>query len=155
MPVIFVNDIAISKKFYQDIFALEVEHDFGANIVFKDSISLWQKKRAEEIIYGSVEANRFKEQIQAVELYFQTEKIETIHNLIKEKNIEMIHELKEEIWGQRTLRFYDPDKFIIEVAEPMENVVLRFSKSGISDEEVSKKTQMPLDIVKKIIGNIN
>lgn len=153
MPVIFVSDIVASKKFYQDIFALEVIHDFGENIVFKNSISLWQKKRAEEIIYGSLESNRFERKIKSVELYFETEDIEAVHNLLKEKEIEMIHELKEEIWGQRTLRFYDPDKFIIEVAEPMENVVLRFSESGMSNDEVSKKTQMPLEIVKKIIGD--
>ena len=39
MPVIFVNSIETSKKFYQDIFALEIEQDFGENIVFKNSIS--------------------------------------------------------------------------------------------------------------------
>jgi len=57
----------------------------------------------------------------------------------------MIHELKEEAWGQKAIRFYDPHKFIIEVVEPIENVVLRFSKSGMSDEELSKKTQIPLE----------
>ena len=155
MPVIFVSDITTSKKFYQDIFDLEVEHDFKENIVFKNSISLWNIKRAEEIIYGSTKSSRFEERTKSVELYFETENIEAVYNSLEEKNVEMVHKLKEEIWGQRTLRFYDPDKFIIEVAEPMENVVLRFSKSGMSDEEVSKKTQMPLEIVKKIIEDKN
>ena len=155
MPVIFVSDITTSKKFYQDIFDLEVEHDFKENIVFKNSISLWNIKRAEEIIYGSTKSSRFEEKTKSVELYFETENIEAVYNSLEEKNVEMVHKLKEEIWGQRTLRFYDPDKFIIEVAEPMENVVLRFSKSGMSDEEVSKKTQMPLEIVKKIIEDKN
>lgn len=117
MPVIFVNNIATSKKFYQDIFSLEIEHDFGENVVFKNSISLWQKKRAEEIIYGSVKQSRFNGSIKAVELYFETEDIEAIFDLLKEKRIEMIHGLKEEIWGQRTLRVYDPDKFIRPVAK--------------------------------------
>ena len=155
MPVIFVNSIETSKKFYQDIFALEIEQDFGENIVFKNSISLWQKKCAEEIIFGSVKENRFEKGIKAIELYFQTGNVETVYNILKGKNVEMIHGLKEENWGQKTIRFYDPDKFIIEVAEPIENVVLRFSKSGMSDEEVSKKTQMPLEIVKKIIKDKN
>ena len=155
MPVIFVKKIAISKKFYQDIFSLEIEHDFGANIVFKNSISIWQKERAEEIVFGAAENGRFKEEIKSVELYFETEDIEEMYKILKEKNVEMIHKLKEEIWGQRTLRIYDPDKFIIEIAEPMKNVVLRFSRSGMSNEEVSKKTMMPLEIIKKIIEDRN
>ncbi|MBD3227874.1 MAG: hypothetical protein GF329_06770 [Candidatus Lokiarchaeota archaeon] len=51
MPVILVNDISLSKKFYQDLLSLEIENDFGENIVFKDSISLWNKRQAREIIF--------------------------------------------------------------------------------------------------------
>lgn len=151
MPVIFVNDIAISKAFYQDIFNLEVEHDFGLNITFKDAISLWQIGRAEEIVYGAVKKGRFEKGVKAVELYFQTDDIEAVYQVLRKKNVELLHELKEEPWGQKTVRFYDPDQFIVEVAEPMEDVVLRFSRSGMSNEDVSKKTQMPLAVVVKII----
>ncbi|MGL1935024.1 MAG: hypothetical protein OCD01_08390 [Fibrobacterales bacterium] len=151
MPVIFVKDIEASKKFYQDIFSLEIEHDFGENIIFKDALSLWQIKRAEKIIYGSIESDRFDEKVKPIELYFESNDIGAVFNVLKVNNVAMIHELKEEIWGQRTLRFYDPDTFIIEVAEPMDSVVLRLSKSGMSDAEVAEKTQMSLEIVTKIM----
>jgi len=32
MPVIFVKDISASRKFYQEIFSLEIENDFGARV---------------------------------------------------------------------------------------------------------------------------
>jgi len=150
MPVLLVKDISISKKFYQDIFSLETEHDFGANIVFKDTISLWQKNSAGNIIFNDeskIELIKNKN----LELYFESDDIEKFHEELIQKSINLIHGLKEEPWGQRTIRFFDPDNFIIEIAEPVEGVVSRLFKSGLSHEEISKKTQLPLKIVKKIL----
>lgn len=151
MPVILVEDIAISKQFYQDIFSLEIENDFGENIVFKEAFSIWQKKRAEEIIFKSKRKIKAKE-IKSTELYFESDDIEEIWEKIKEKAVELIHGLKEEPWGQKTIRFFDPDMYIIEVAEPMEQVILRLGKQGLSEVKISNKTQMPIEIVKQIIN---
>jgi predicted enzyme related to lactoylglutathione lyase len=110
MPVIFVDNIAVSKEFYQYVFSLEIENDFGENVVFANSFSIWQKKRAEEIIFGSKRESPMSEmRVKNVELYFETGKIEEIWKKIKTKSIKVIHGPKEEVWGQRTLRFYDPD----------------------------------------------
>lgn len=54
-------------------------------------------------------------------------------------------------WGQRVIRFYDPDMHIIEVGEPMENVVKRFIDQGLSVEETSKRTQHPIEFVKNCL----
>jgi predicted enzyme related to lactoylglutathione lyase len=154
MPVLFVKDIEISKTFYQELFALKIENDFGENIVFKDGFSLWQKKRAEDIIFNSDQRVNPHER-KNVELYFETQDIEQIWIKIKKKAIDFIHGLREEPWGQRNLRFYDPDKYIIEIAEPMEEVVLRLSKAGKTEEEISNRTQMPLEAVIKILKENN
>ncbi|MDX9802546.1 MAG: hypothetical protein RBS96_00715, partial [Dehalococcoidales bacterium] len=53
-------------------------------------------------------------------------------------------------WGQRAIRFYDPDNHIIEIGEPMPAVIRRLLKSGISEEEVAKRTSMPLEEIVKI-----
>lgn len=151
MPVLLVNDIDTSKQFYQDIFSLEIENDFGENIVFRDSFSIWERTRAEEIIFrGSQVIESNPEDIKNVELYFETNNIETIWNMIKAKDIEVIHGLQEEPWGQRTLRILDPDNYIIEIAEPLDQVVLRFIKAGLTDSEVAKKTQMPIEFIKAL-----
>jgi catechol 2,3-dioxygenase-like lactoylglutathione lyase family enzyme len=141
-PVIFVKDVSVSKRFYQDLFSLEVEHDFGEYIDFHQ-FGLWQKKKAEEIIFGS-ESN--EDGLKDLELYFESDEIELIRKRIDDKSI--IHDIREEPWGQKTLRFFDPDGFIIEVAESLDSTIKRLSRH-MSPEEVSKKTQMPLDHVKK------
>lgn len=152
MPVIFVEDIKVSREFYQNIFSLEVEADFGENVVFKKAFSIWQKKRANTIIFENKIISERKEVNNNIELYFETIDIESIWEKISSSKVEIIHPVKEEPWGQRVLRFYDPDKFIIEVAEPMSEVIQRLHKLGMSKKDISIKTQMPLKAVKEIIS---
>lgn len=152
MPVLFVRDISISKRFYQDLFSLKIENDFGENISFKEGFSLWQKKRAEEIIFNS-KKQAYGNEGKNLELYFETSNIEAVWKRIKQKSINLIHGLKEEPWGQRTIRIFDPDNFIIEIAEPLSQVILRFADEGKSYKKISMKTQMPLKAVKKILEN--
>lgn len=155
MPVIFVKDIYISKTFYQKLFSLEVEMDFGENIVFKNAFSIWQRARAEKIIFQKDTVYETKGDRNNFELYFETEDIELIWKKVLSIGVEIVHPIKEEQWGQRVFRIYDPDRFIIEIAEPMSRVVKRFNQLGLSEEEISIKTQMGLDLVKKIISNKN
>ena len=37
-------------------------------------------------------------------------------------NVQYVHPVKEHSWGQRVVRFYDPDRHIIEVGENMKAV---------------------------------
>ena len=152
MPVVFVEDIEISKNFYQDIFALEIENNFGENIVFKNSFSIWQKNRAMTIIFGHEIIKEKINNINNIELYFETVDLESIWEKVKSSEIDIIHPIKEESWGQRVFRIYDPDRFIIEVAEPMAEVIKRLHKMGFLEEIISAKTQMPLKTVKDILG---
>lgn len=153
MPVLFVGDINKSKAFYQQVFSLEIKHDFGENIVFEQDLSLWNEKRAHQII--------FQKEIQAldlnsekhVELYFETTDIDETWKRIRSLDVEIIHELKEESWGQRTIRIYDPDKYIIEIAEPMEMVIRRLHETtDMSVDEISRKTQFPIESVREILS---
>ncbi|MGC9308149.1 MAG: VOC family protein [Thermoplasmatota archaeon] len=151
MPVIFVDDIAVSKQFYQNLFELTIEHDFGENIVFKDGFSLWQRQRAEHIIFGAPrglppDAGR------QVELYFETEDIEDLWQHIQENDVEVIHGLKAEAWGQRTCRMYDPDGYIIEVAEPMAAVVQLLAATGMRPAAIARKTQLSENAVQQILS---
>ncbi len=151
MPVIFVEDVKRSREFYQNIFSLEVEMDFEENIVFKEAFSIWQRNRAMCIIFDNKNLNEKINNYKDVELYFETSDIESVWDKVRSSNLEIIHPIKEESWGQTVFRLYDPDKHIIEVAEPMSEVVIRFHKSRLSEETISIKTQMPIEIVRKII----
>lgn len=63
-----------------------------------------------------------------------------------------MHDIKEYPWGQRVVRFYDPDQHIIEVGESMENVARKLFKQDLSIEEVAERTQHPLEFVKASLG---
>lgn len=152
MPVIFVDDIRRSKAFYEEILGLEIEHDFGENVSFKRSISLWEKDKAQKIIFDKVKQGIVPKDKDVMELYFEIKDIIKILQEVNKKNIKKIHGLKEEPWGQRVFRILDPDGFIIEIAEPMEEVVKRFHRDGYSADDISTKTQLDRETVKNMIS---
>ena len=51
-------------------------------------------------------------------------------------------------WGQRVVRFYDPDRHIIEVGENMKTVCRHFLDSGMTPEETAVRMDVPLKAVK-------
>ncbi len=150
MPVLFVDDIETSKRFYMNHLGLDVMHDFGENIVFRDAFSLWQRQRAETIIYGGRQAPPSPGN-KPVELYFETDDIEALWQQLQRSDVDVIHGLKEEPWGQRTCRIYDPDRYIVEIAEPMEAVVRRLASTDMNTAAIARKTQLDEDAVARIL----
>ena len=85
-------------------------------------------------------------------MYFEEEDLDSFLQKLKTiDSIEYVHGLKEQPWGQRVIRFYDPDMHIIEVGEPMESVVKRLLSEGLSVEETSKRTLMPEEFVRQFL----
>ena len=64
----------------------------------------------------------------------------------------LLHDLLEEPWGQRTIRFYDPDNNLIEVGETLETFIRRYYDSGLSLQEVSERTTVPAGVVKQVLN---
>lgn len=147
--VLFVKDIEISKKFYTEIMGQEINYDFGNNVALKSGITLW-KIRPEHIISQSGKHNKINA-TKAFEIYFETDNLDIVQELIVKNHLEILHDLMEEPWGQRTIRFYDPDKNLIEVGETLEKFVGRMAGVGMSLEDISVKTTIPLVIVKKLL----
>jgi hypothetical protein len=55
--------------------------------------------------------------------------------------------LTEESWGQRTIRFFDPENNLIEVGESLEALVKRLHSSGMKLNDIEKKTSLPMDMI--------
>ena len=86
----------------------------------------------------------------AIEIYFEEDNIEGFYKkLRKRKDIEYIHELKEHSWGQRVIRFYDLDKHIIEVGESLIEVIKRFLRNGLTNEETAKRMDVTIEFIEK------
>ena len=66
--------------------------------------------------------------------------------------IEYLGEVIEHSWGQRVVRFYDPDGHIIEVGENMKMVVERFLSAGMTMEEVSARMDVSIEDLTKLLS---
>jgi signal transduction histidine kinase len=66
-------------------------------------------------------------------------------------NVKLVHPVREEPWGQRVIRLYDPDGHIIEIGESLEAVARRFHRDGQTAEWIMEKTGMPRDFVENAI----
>ena len=145
--VIFVTDIEKSKDFYIRLLNQKIEHDFGKNVIFKDGITIWEI-RPKHIINQQLktknDSNRF-------ELYFETERLDDTFKKLNRNKVEFLHEIHEEPWGQRTMRFFDPDKHLIEMGEPLHIFVNNLNKQGLSTEQISRKSGIPIDTVISLI----
>lgn len=146
--VISVKDIEKSRKFYEDLFGLEVYQDYGINIAFSCGIALQQDFDwligipKEEILQ---KANNF-------ELCFEEENFDDfLTRLENYSDINYIGDVVEHSWGQRVVRFYDLDGHIVEVGESLKMVINRFLSSGMTMEEVSKKMDASVSDLEKLL----
>jgi catechol 2,3-dioxygenase-like lactoylglutathione lyase family enzyme len=146
--LIAVADMEISKQFYHDVLGLEIVADFGDNVTLDGGIALqtmntWKTFiRTDNVILPN----------NAGELYFEEEDMDTFCNHLKKFDICYVHPLFEHRWGQRVVRFYDPDKHIIEVGEKLDAVILRFMENGLSAEETAVRMDIPFDFVRACLN---
>lgn len=149
MPLIVVEDMERSRKFYEEILGQKVILDFGENITFDGDFSLQTKKSWLRFIGDSEDTVIFRPN--NFELYFEEKQFDKFLLLLKEYSIELLHEAREYSWGQRAIRFYDPDMHIVEVGESMASVIRRFRDQGLSVEEISERTQHPQEFVERAL----
>lgn len=85
-------------------------------------------------------------------MYFELEDIDHWNAKLRSIDfIEFIHDAKEYPWGQRTMRFYDFDKHIVEIGESMVSVVKRFLKQGLSVNGTAKCSMYPVEFVQQCL----
>ena len=149
--ILMVKDINISRRFYETVMKQEVDMDLGLNISFKAGFGLWQADFAIPVISGSQFNPSEPRGYEQLELYFESETIDEVYSALKEAGAEFVHGIIEQPWAQRVFRVYDPDRNVVEVGEPMEFVIKRLLASGMTEEEIAKKTAYPLEAVRKII----
>ncbi len=114
--LIVVKDIEKSRQFYHDLFGLDQILDNDGNMILSEGLvlqdeAIWRKFLGRDIIPEN----------NACELYFEepdieafAEKLERLYPAVRYVNRLMTHS-----WGQRVIRFYDPDGNLIEVGTPM------------------------------------
>lgn len=145
-----VSDLQKSKKFYQDVLNQEIEVDLGENISFKGGFAIHDREHFQEIINKNIDNTDVQN---GVELYFESDDLDSIQNKLESLNSVFVHKIREQPWGQRVMRFYDPDGYLIEIGESMDMFINRYFQEGMSAKEISERTSMPMEIVKMILSN--
>jgi catechol 2,3-dioxygenase-like lactoylglutathione lyase family enzyme len=151
--VLFVKNIETSKDFYAGLLGLQVDLDFGKNVIFKCGPTIWEIQDS-HIIPNKLGLDKISDSnVNRFELYFEAENLSEVFESLKKNNVGFLHEIHEEPWGQHTIRFFDPDNHLIEIGESMKQFVYKFYKQGLTIEQVSKRTSVPITTVKQLIKN--
>ena len=114
--LIVVRDIERSKRFYHDLFGLNVVLDNDGNVILTEGLVLQDEK-----IWKGFLGRDIVPESNSCELYFEEKDIEAFAERLQRlyPSIRYVNRLMTHSWGQKVIRFYDPDGNLIEVGTPM------------------------------------
>ena len=114
--LIVVKDIEKSRKFYHDLFGIDLVLDNDGNMILTEGLVLqderiWKNFLGKDIVSKS----------NSYELYFEEQDIDAFIEKLERMypDIEYVNRLMTHSWGQRVIRFYDLDGNLIEVGTPV------------------------------------
>lgn len=128
--------------------------DFGQNVGFEGGLAIWEKDYALNLIFQD-KTQHIQVGANNAEIYFEVDDLDGLFIRVTKEQIKVIHPIRTHHWGQKAFRIYDPDNHIIEFAESMESVVQRLNNEGLSLEEISKQSMMPIEFIKMVLKNVN
>lgn len=110
--LLVVHDLEHSKAFYKELFEMDVLGHFEGNVVLTGGLALQEQAQWESLIgqkaaYGGCDA----------ELYFETYGLDTFIEKLENGTFSIKYINGQTEQGERVLRFYDPDRHVIEVKE--------------------------------------
>ena len=113
--LIVVKEIERSRKFYRDLFGLEMILENDGNMILTEGLVLqeeriWRQFLGRDVIPENNSSELFFEES---DLEGFVEKLEAYYPEVRYANRMMTHS-----WGQKVVRFYDPDGNLIEVGTP-------------------------------------
>ena len=114
--LIVVKDIEKSRKFYHDLFDIDLVLDNDGNMILTEGLVLQDEK-----IWKSFLDRDIVPKSNSCELYFEEQDIEAFIEKLEKlyPDVEYVNRLMTNSWGQRVIRFYDLDGNLIEVGTPM------------------------------------
>ena len=113
--LIVVKDIEKAKRFYQELFGLTMILDNDGNMILSEGLVLQDEKIWREFIGREIVPEN-----NAGELYFEELDIEAFAERLEKlyPDTKYVNRLMTHSWGQKVIRFYDPDGNLIEVGTP-------------------------------------
>lgn len=114
--LIVVKDIERARQFYHDLFGLEMILDNNGNMILTEGLVLQEEKYWKEFLEKEIIPEN-----NSCELYFEESNIEGFVEKLEKyyPDVKYVNRLMTHSWGQKVIRFYDPDGNLIEVGTPM------------------------------------
>ena len=114
--LIVVKDIEKSRRFYHDLFGIDLVLDNDGNMILTEGLVLQEEK-----IWKSFLDRDIIPKSNSCELYFEEQDIKSFVEKLERlyPSIEYVNRLMTHSWGQQVIRFYDLDGNLIEVGTPM------------------------------------
>ncbi|MBQ9031953.1 MAG: VOC family protein [Parasporobacterium sp.] len=114
--LIVVNDIEKSRRFYHDLFGLDVVLDNDGNLILTEGLVLQDRK-----IWEAFTERKVISENNSCELYFEEPDLERFVKKLEEHypDVKYVNRVMTHSWGQKVVRFYDPDGNLIEVGTPI------------------------------------
>ena len=114
--LIVVKDIEKAKRFYHDLFGLEMLTDNDGNMILTDGLVLQEERYWKDFLKRDVIP-----QSNSCELYFEEADIEGFVEMLENlyPDVQYVNRLMTHSWGQTVIRFYDIDGNLIEVGTPV------------------------------------
>jgi lactoylglutathione lyase len=149
--VLITPDFEKLVKFYTEVMKQEIAFSFGNCVGLKCGLTIWELKEDYPIVkkQGRLYGKNGNENI---EICFESDEFQEAIEELQKHDLKYLHTEMEELWGQHTVRFYDPDNNLVELGETLNCFVLRFHKEGLTIDEISAKTSVPLEMIKQIIA---
>ncbi|WP_303016508.1 VOC family protein [Holdemania massiliensis] len=142
--MLVVKDLKQSEAFYKEVLGLRTLVDLEIHAVLSGGLALqteesWKQFTGAEVVY---EAN-------AMELYFEEDQFDAFAAKLEAlTSVRIITRVEPQSWGQRIVRFCDPDGHIIEDGEAMQAVCRRFANQGMTIEAIAERMNVPVKAVK-------
>lgn len=146
--LIAVTDLEKSRRFYHDVLGLTITTDFGPNVTFNGCIVL----QTMETWVDFIKSDYVMFDNRASELYFETDKFDEMMQRLDSAGVEFVHRPIVHRWGQKAVRFYDPDKHIIEIGEKISEVAKRFAAEGMNEDQIAERMDMTVDFVRRCLN---
>ena len=116
--LITVKDMEKSKAFYKELFGLDVILDNDGKAILTEGLVLQDENIWKAVVGADVILRN-----NASELYFEETDIEGFMEKLDAypEPVQYVNRLMQHSWGQKVIRFYDPDGNLIEVGTPLHN----------------------------------
>ncbi|MDO5139009.1 MAG: VOC family protein [Oscillospiraceae bacterium] len=114
--LIVVKDIEKARQFYHDLFGFELVLDNDGNMILTDGLVLQEERYWREFLGRDILTEN-----NSSELYFEEPDLEGFAKKLEHyyPEVKYVNRLMTHRWGQKVIRFYDPDGNLIEVGTPI------------------------------------